>query len=75
MDQSKVKSGETTTKLNLVASKDTWWTVNLKDSYYGNIKIGGSFKYAILDTGTSLIGLEESSYDLIEAEVKKVQGA
>jgi len=55
-----------------VASQDTWWTVNLKDSTYGNIKIGGSFKYAILDTGTSLIGLEQSSFDLIQAEVEKV---
>ena len=47
----------------------------MKDSKYGDIKIGGSFWYAILDTGTSLIGLEQSSFDLIEAEVKKVAGA
>ena len=70
-----IKEGSPRASLDLVGSKDQWWTVNLKESNYGNIKIKGSFKYAILDTGISLIGLEQSSYDLIEAEIKKVDGS
>ena len=70
-----MNSGGAVAKLDLVANKATWWTVNLRGSSYGDIKIGGSFKYAILDTGTSLIGLEQSSFDLIKDEVQRIEGA
>ena len=42
---------------------------------YGGKSVQGSFKYAILDTGTSLLGIEKSSFTEIAAEVLKIEGA
>ena len=61
--------------LSLLKDKDTWWTVNLNGFKYGDKNVQGSFKYAILDTGTSLLGIEKTTFTEIANEVLKIEGA
>lgn len=49
---------------DVVASQDAWWTVNLSGLKYGGTSIkSGSTRYAIVDTGTSLLTLSKTDYD------------
>ena len=51
------------TKLDLVKSQDSWWTVELSEAFYGDTSIKVTdVHYAILDTGTSFLTLSHSDY-------------
>ena len=48
---------------DIVVTKDTWWTLNLDGCDYGSNNIQtGNTKYAIVDTGTSLLTLTSTDY-------------
>ena len=52
-----------TRQLNLVEDYPEWWTVNLNNIAYGPESITATEHLAVLDTGTSLIVLQESDYE------------
>ena len=54
-----------TRMLGAVANLSDWWTVTLDRISYGSVDILGpsvTQRYAILDTGTSLLSLPEQEY-------------
>ncbi len=52
------------------STTDTWWTVNLTGAYYGTININSyDTKNAIVDTGTSLLTLSKTDYNVFTALV------
>ena len=52
------------TALDLVPDEDTWWTLELDGLTYGGDSIKESqTRYAILDTGTSLLTISRSDYE------------
>ena len=58
---------------DLIQRYDAWWTVKLSGLYYGDENIKQSrIKYAILDTGTSLIYMGNSDYQLFKEHVMEV---
>jgi len=49
-------------------STDSWWTVNLTSAYYGSTNINTKdTKNAIIDTGTSLLTLAKTDYNIFTA--------
>ena len=57
-----IEAGAEKVKLDLVEKYNMWWTVNMTKIQYGSESIYTGDKYAILDTGTSLITLMLSDY-------------
>ena len=53
-----------------------WWTVNLTGATYGTSNLMQNYvtSYAIVDTGTSLLLLETSAYDLFSSQVENATG-
>ena len=50
------------------SSTDGWWTVSLTNAYYGSTNINTKdTKNAIIDTGTSLLTLAKTDYDIFTA--------
>ena len=48
---------------NLISKEQTWWTLGFNDISYGGTSFkSSSTKYAIVDTGTSLLYLSTSDY-------------
>jgi len=56
-------------KIDLLNS--SWWTLDLNSAGYGSQPMG-AVKKAILDTGTSLITLAETDYNLFETKMKEI---
>ena len=66
-DPEKVRGDSYT--LDLDTRLADWWTVSVKNFTYGDQSVMGNFTHAILDTGTSLLAFEESTYDIMIGEM------
>ena len=58
---------------DLIQRYKSWWTVNLCGLYYGDNSIKQSrIRYAILDTGTSLMYFGRSDYEVFKTHMMKI---
>lgn len=62
--------------LKLMQSNNTWWSTSYRGLTYGGTDIHTSkMNVAILDTGTSLIALPDSDYNLLVSKVMAEDGS